>query len=122
MWPKIIQVNAKDVYAIGGNNLKCETQDNWNFIVQKTNIQIDVRSNKVTRRADMIKPRQAQGICAINNHIYCVCGISSDEAYNHIERYDILTDKWELLEEKYPKYAFAISCIPIKRRFIYTFG
>lgn len=77
---------------------------------------------QVTRKADMCAPRQAQGICAINNYIYCVCGINANEAYNSVERYDTLTNKWEMLEEKYPKQSFSMSCIPIKKRFIYTFG
>ena len=76
----------------------------------------------MTRKTDMCYPRQAQGICAINNYVYCVCGISADEAYDHVERYDTLTDKWELLDEKYPKASFSMSCIPIKKRYIYTFG
>ena len=92
MWPKIIQVNATDVYVVGGNNLTCENQDNWNFIVQKLNIQINIKTRKVTRKADMCVARQAQGICAINNYIYCVGGISQQEAYNTVERYDTLTD------------------------------
>ena len=59
MWPKIIQVNATDVYVIGGNNLSVENQDNWNFIVQKLNIQINTKTHKVTRKADMCVARQA---------------------------------------------------------------
>ena len=57
MWPKIIQVNATDVYVVGGNNLTCETQENWNFIVQKANVQINIKTKKVTRKADMCHPR-----------------------------------------------------------------
>ena len=51
-----------------------------------------------------------------------MCGISADEAYDHVERYDTLTDRWEVLEEKYPKPSFSMACIPIKKRYIYTFG
>ena len=92
MWPKIIQVNATDVYVLGGNNLTCGNQNDWNFIVQRLNFQINTKTAKVTRKADMLVPRQAQGICAINNYIYCVCGITQHEAYDTVERYDTLTD------------------------------
>ena len=93
-----------------------------NFIVQKLNIQINLKTRVVTRKADLSVPRQAHGICAINNYVYCVCGISQEDAYDTVERYDTLTDKWETLEEKYPKKSFAMACIPIKKRYIYTFG
>jgi hypothetical protein len=30
MWPKIVQVNATDVYIVGGNDTNVNNERNWN--------------------------------------------------------------------------------------------
>ena len=123
MWPKMIQVNKTDVYMIGGNNLTEQYQDNGDFVVQKLTILINICTKRVELRANMNVGRQAQGICAINNYIYCVAGINKDVMFDSVERYNTLTDVWEILEEaKYPKKAFSMSLIPVQKRFIYSIG
>ena len=73
-------------------------------MVQKLTILINIRTKHVELRANMNVGRQAQGICAINNFIYCVAGINRERMYDSVERYNTLTDVWEILEDaKYPK-------------------
>lgn len=71
----------------------------------------------------MIKPRQAFGLCAVNNFIYVAGGASVGEYEKTTERYDVLNDSWEILKScKLPMRMFAQSFITFKKRFIYAFG
>ena len=50
-------------------------------------------------RASMLRPRQAFGICAVNNYIYVGGGVVGSSSYaNDTQRYNVLTDSWENLE------------------------
>ena len=52
---------------------------------------IDVLSGEVTKLPDMIKQRQAHGVCRIGQYIYCCGGLNQGWcALNHCERYDLL--------------------------------
>ena len=72
MWPKIVQVNATDVYIVGGNDTNVNNERNWNQQGQEMNnhvatIKVNVRDGSVIRCADMKRGRQAQGMCNIGN-------------------------------------------------------
>ena len=44
-------------------------------------------------------PRQAFGVCAINNYIYCLGGINKGQVYNSMERFDTIKNKWTVIQE-----------------------
>ena len=82
MWPKIVQVNATDVYIAGGNNNDCEDNirngDN-EYSCVKTTLKVNIVTGLVTKCANMLKARQAHGICSIGNSIIVVGGHSKGD-------------------------------------------
>ena len=133
MWPKIVQINKTDVYVMGGNDSTIENQFTLNYKVLKCNFQIvldpAVLANPeqkltVYARASMLRPRQAFGICAVNNFIYVGGGVTSSGTYTWTtDRYDVLNDSWQTLDScKFPEALFANSLVAIRKRFIYQFG
>ena len=78
MWPKIIQVNANDIYVTGGNDSEIDSEEaGRDPNVLKTTLHISLKDSIISQKADMLFERQAHGICSVNNHIYCIGGISS---------------------------------------------
>jgi len=121
MWPKIIQVNAKDIYIIGGNDTNLRTQFNFDFRSLKCNIKVNIATGECERKADMLTSRQACGVGCIGNYIYIVGGITEQELLNSCERYDIINDTWEEITSM-DEGAFSLSVITHAKRFLYTFG
>lgn len=79
----------------------------------------------VYARANMLRPRQAFGLCAVNNFIYVGGGVSGGNSkYTWTtDRYDVLNDTWENLKQcNFPEAIFANSFIAIRKRFIYQLG
>ena len=72
----------------------------------------------------MIKQRRAHAVTNIGHHIYVVGGIT--RRYKELaccERYDILEDKWYLLENaNLPMQLYSITLQPYDKRFIFAFG
>ena len=133
MWPKIVQINKTDVYVMGGNDSTIENQFTLNYKVLKCNFQIVLdpvvlanpeQKLTVHARASMLRPRQAFGICAVNNFIYVGGGVTSSGTYTWTtDRYDVLNDSWQTLDScKFPEALFANSLVAIRKRFIYQFG
>lgn len=78
-------MNRTDVHILGGNHQTIETQYEaasqilrCNFKTKLDPLILSDPSKKliVERKADMIKPRQAFGLCAVNNFIYVAGGTS----------------------------------------------
>jgi len=133
MWPKIVQINKTDVYVMGGNDSTIENQFTLNFKILTCNFQIVLdpvvlanpeQKLTVYARANMLRPRQAFGICAVNNFIYVGGGLTSSGTYTlTTDRYDVLNDSWQTLDScKFPEALFANSLVAIRKRFIYQFG
>ena len=133
MWPKIVQINKTDIYVMGGNDSTIENQFTLNYKVLKCNFQIVLdpavlvdpkQKLTVYARASMLMPRQAFGICAVNNFIYVGGGVTSSGSYTRTtDRYDVLNDSWQTLDScKFPEALFANSLVAIRKRFIYQFG
>ncbi len=133
MWPKIVQINKTDVFVLGGNDSTIENQFSINYKVLKCNFKIvldpavlaDPAQNLTVHvRANMLRPRQAFGICAVNNYIYIGGGVTSSGSYTWTtDRYNVLTDEWQTLDScKFPEALFANSFVAIRKRFIYQFG
>ena len=133
MWPKIVQINKTDAYVMGGRDSTIENQSTLNYKVLNCNFQIvldpAVLANPeqkltVYARANMLTPRIAFGICAVNNFIYVGGGIASSSTYTWTtDRYDVLNDSWQTLDScKFPEALFANSLVAIRKRFIYQFG
>ena len=59
MWPKIVQVNATDVFIMGGNTTNCGNERNYyeNYTNHTSTLKVNVKTGMVTRCADMIKGR-----------------------------------------------------------------
>jgi hypothetical protein len=72
----------------------------------------------------MIHERVSFGACVINNFIYAAGGMSTGrEVLSSIERYDILTDKWEMLKgANLPLASYSMCFYPVRQRLIYMFG
>ena len=133
MWPKIVQINKTDVYVLGGNDTTIETQFNMHYNVLKCNFKIVLdpaviadpeRKLIVHTRANMLRPRQAFGLCAVNNFIYVGGGVTASSEYTRsTDRYNVLNDTWENLKQcNFPEALFANSFIAIRKRFIYQLG
>lgn len=130
MWPKIVQINKTDVYVLGGNDTTIETQFKMHYNVLKSNFLIvldpvvladPARKLTVHSKANMLRPRQAFGLCAVNNYIYVGGGVTKSNAYTWTtDRYDVINDTWENLKQcNFPEALFANSFIAIRKRFIY---
>ena len=53
----------------------------------------------VEKKANMLLPRQAFGLCAVNNFIFVGgCVVGEDQYTSTCDRYDVLTDKWKKLD------------------------
>jgi hypothetical protein len=77
----------------------------------------------VKRCADLNQARQAQGICSIGNFVYVAGGITEiDEALRTCERYNTLTDVWEVLPCDLPFNVFSVSLVTASKRYIYGLG
>ena len=76
------------------------------------------------RRADMLVPKQAFGVCALSNYIYVGGGVMDNSTYlKCVQRYDLLKDEWEALSDcDLPKEMFAMTFLAVRRRYIYSFG
>lgn len=70
----------------------------------------------------MLQKRYGHGICLIYNYIYAVGGVeNSDDPIRHCERYNILSDSWEIIPEL-EKACFSMTLMPMSNRYIYMFG
>ena len=72
----------------------------------------------------MLLPRQAFGLCAVNNFIFVGGGVVGEDQYTSTcDRYDVLTDKWKKLDCcNVPARMYAQTFLAIRSRFIYSFG
>jgi hypothetical protein len=104
MWPKIVQVNKTDIYLLGGNNTTIATQMTNAYEVLAHNFKIDLdpqvladpsRKLVVHRKKSMLEPRQAFGLCVVNNFIYVTGGVRNPSGYTKTtDRYDVINDTW----------------------------
>ena len=118
MWPKIIQINGKEVLIISGT---CGLSNfNWRFdSVLKTVYKYNLKTNELTRQADIPKARQDFNICHIGNFVYVVGGVSN-EILNDFWQYDVEQDTWtELYEARLPRYALRLKLLAVERRYIF---
>lgn len=67
--------------------------------VLKTVYKYNVKTNQLTRQANIPKARQAFNICHIGNYIYVAGGVTPHEALNDFWQYDVEQDKWTELYE-----------------------
>ena len=113
-WSKIVHVNNTDVYVVGGEK---------EGKAVKSTFKMDLKSGQVKRMANMGVARQAHGICHIGNFIYVVGGLSDDNVcLSSVERYDIRTNKWQLIKADLSTPSYAMTLTAVKQRYIYSFG
>jgi hypothetical protein len=118
------------VHILGGNDQTPETDRtmiDYYAVPHHFKVEIGSQSDEklvVQRKADMMKPRQAFGICAMNNYIYIGGGVRTKDIFiKSVERYDLLKDQWEALPQcDFPKRIFGMTFLAVRRRYIYSFG
>ena len=100
---KTIQVNASDVYVIGGHE-----QDHSllakPYHVPTSCLQINVETGELFEKQSMTHSRRSFGLCNIRHFIY-VIGFKC-------ERFDVINGKWSELERHFqPSF---ITAVPIR--------
>lgn len=114
MWAKIIQINKRDVFFIGG------TENH--YIASARNFHLCLITKRLTEKARMRKARYAFGVCNMNHHLYAIGGcVQNNQSTRSCERYDIINDRWEELPKLRLK-RYAVTVIPVERRYLYGFG
>ena len=91
LWSKIIYVNERDVYFIGGTDLdKTVTGDCYHY---------NIKTNMMRKISSLWYPRAGPGVASVFNHIYAIGGTGEDlfEPVKN-ERYDIFTNEWTEFE------------------------
>jgi len=85
-------------------------------------MRINLETAKAEQKSPMRVARGSHGICCIGFMIYVCSGKKSDQnLISSFERYDVLEDKWEMLQEC--QHASVRSLlIPFEKKFIYKVG
>jgi len=122
---KIVQVNKRVIYLVGGDARKPSFPDRQ-YDVLRSCIKVDIISGVFELKTQMSHRRSAFGVCVIGKLIYLVGGLNNQEGDEGIvkgcERYDVVGDKWQELPKKCDVLYSGITVDVIKKRYIYGFG
>jgi len=125
---KIVQVNQRVIYLIGGDGRKPSLPDR-EYDVWRSCIKVDIISGVFELKTRLTQRRSAFGVCLIGKLIYAVGGINEEDgderAVKGTERYDVIGDSWQELPKKCDvpdMLSTSITFDVIKKRYIYGFG
>ena len=82
---------------------------------------VELDTNVISKKADMLGPRSNHGICRIKDTIYCAGGNSKTEILNSTEIYDVVHNSWRQGPDL-NKRKFGLTLVSTDDRFIYSFG
>ena len=97
----------------------------YKYNVPRSCILIDLKTEIVKEKNQMITGRWYHSVCHINNFIYAIGGVDTkDYAVSSCERYSILDNKWRKLRKSadFDDFTRNISVIVTQKRYMHTFG
>ena len=114
-----IQEENSQFFVCGGSS-KTERQLS---VFSKKACVIDVSDGQVTRLADMIKSRQAHGLCRVGNFVYCCGGLNQGwNSLDHCERFDLNKRIWTQDVPSMNSRKFSMTVIKVNFTWLYSFG
>ena len=83
---------------------------------------LDIKTNRVYEKKNLIQSRYGHGICFLNNFIYVTAGVrNAFETLKCCERYNLIDNYWASIPDL-PNPRFAMTLIAMEKRYIYMFG
>lgn len=92
--PDCLAIVNNFVFLLGGEELGPDGE----FHASSKVFRYDPRQNSWVRMSDMSVPRSEFAVGVIGRYIYAVAGRTRDETFYSTERYDIIENKWELVD------------------------
>lgn len=84
---------------------------------------INIETGSVEQLDDMSIPRQAHGMCKVNDFIYCCAGLDGGfDILNSCERYSLVSKRWTSDVPAMENKKFSMTMMVMDKTWLYSFG